>query len=74
MTLALDAVTPDGTQLDHYFLMVTGPDHFFVDGAAAPPATRDITFDQPGSYVVTFCADNDAGGESVATVAVDVAP
>lgn len=74
VTLALDAVTPDGTQLDHYFLMVTGPDHFFVGGDVAPPATHDITFDQPGSYTVTFCADNDAGGESVATVDVDVAP
>jgi hypothetical protein len=84
VTIALDTVTPPGTTLSSYFLIVNGAPqpgalsnaHFFVGDEHAVPATRDLILTTPGSYTVTMHVANDAGGVPVEapSVSFEVAP
>lgn len=76
VTLALDTWTPAGTHLTSYDVIVRGETNdpagapaqsFILRNAAAPPATRTITFSAPGTYTLVICADNDAGATAETT-------
>jgi PKD domain len=62
VNFALDTASPDGTTLQSYTVIVTGPEHFVRHFHGAPPATQDLTFSLPGQYVVQFTVTDDAGG------------
>ncbi len=73
VTFDLSTTSPDGTSLDWYTIVVSGPQHYVNNYYVAPSATQQLTFNVPGAYTIDFVARDDAGGAAdVSSTAVNV--